>query len=201
MGGVDVGLRHFLTTDQGRHVDNPRYFRKEEQALAKAQRRLSRYKIGSPEWRKQKRVVQQIHKRIANKRHNFIHQLSKAFVNKYQIITLEKLDTRDMQAGNWSGMNKSIGDAAWGMFAHATSYKAEYAGRSFVQVNPRGTTQRCSGCDRIVKKDLSVRIHSCNHCGLVLDRDENAARNILSRGLATLGPQLHRGIILGSPQL
>ena len=92
MVGVDVGLRYFLTIDQGRHVDNPRYFRKEEQALAKAQRRLSRYKIGSTEWRKQKRVVQQIHKRIANKRHNFIHQLSRAFVNKYQIVALEKLD-------------------------------------------------------------------------------------------------------------
>ncbi len=92
MVGVDVGLSHFLTTDQGQHVDNPRFFRKEEEAIAKAQRQLSKHKIGSPIWLKKKRVVQHIHKHITNKRRDFAHQLSRTFVNKLGLTqTREKL--------------------------------------------------------------------------------------------------------------
>jgi putative transposase len=82
---------------------------------------------------------------------------------------------------------KSISDAAWSQLVRYATYKAEWAGRSLVLVDPKYTSQECSGCSERVPKDLSVRVHDCPHCGLVLDRDLNAARNILARGLASIG--------------
>jgi putative transposase len=185
--GIDLGLTHFAALSTGEQIDNPRFFRKDEKALTKAQRKLSGCDKGTPEYRKRKRVVQHIHKRIANRRADFAHKLSRRLVNEFQIIVFEDLDIQDMQAGNWRSMNKSISDAAWGQLVQYTTYKAAYAGRSVVQVDPRNTTQMCSGCNRIVKKSLSERVHACPHCGLELDRDHNAALNILGRGLASVG--------------
>jgi putative transposase len=187
MTGVDAGLTHFATLSTGEHIPNPRFFRQDEKALAKAQRRLSACEKGTPEYRKLIRVVQHIHKRIANRRRDFAHKVSRRLVNEFQFIALEDLDIQDMQNGNHRGMNKSIADVAWGQLGRYTSFKAEEAGRTVVRVDPRGTTQECSGCGEIVHKDLSVRVHHCPHCGLVLDRDENAALNILARGLACVG--------------
>ena len=185
--GVDVGLTHFATLSTGEHIPNPRFFRRDEKTLAKAQRRLSKYTKDTPEYRKQKRVIQHIHQRIANRRKDFAHKLSRCLVNDFQIIAFEDLDIRDMQNGNWRSMNKNISDAAWRQFRQYTAYKAEYAGRTCVAVDPRNTTQMCSGCSQIVPKGLAVRIHSCPHCGLVLDRDHNAALNILALGLQSMG--------------
>ena len=187
MTGVDVGLTHFATLSTGEHIPNPRFFREDERALAKAQRCLSACEKGTPEYRKRKRVVQHIHKRIANRRRDFAHQVSRELVNRFQLIAFEDLDIQDMQNGNHRGMNKSIADVAWGRLVQYTSFKAEEAGRTVARVDPRQTTQMCSGCGEIVSKDLSVRVHDCPHCGLVLDRDENAALNILARGLACVG--------------
>ena len=181
--GVDVGLTHFATLSTGEHIPNPRFFRKDEKALAKAQRRLSKCAKGTPEYRKHKRVIQHIHQRIANRRKDFAHKLSRRLVNEFQIIAFEDLAIQDMQNGNWHSMNKSISDAAWKQFRQYVTYKAEYADRTCVAIDPRNTTQMCSACGRIVPKDLSVRVHKCPHCGLVLDRDWNAALNILARGL------------------
>jgi len=185
--GIDVGLTHFATFSTGEQIENPRFFRKDEKALAKAQRKLSKCKKGTPEYRKQKRVIQHIHQRIANRRADFAHKLSRRLVNEFQVLAFEDLDIQDMQDGNWRGMNKSISDAAWGQLVKYTAYKAEWAGRSVVKVDPRNTTQMCSRCGRIVPKDLSVRIHSCPYCHLEIDRDLNASLNILARGLACLG--------------
>jgi len=185
--GVDVGLSHFATLSDGSQVDNPRFFRHDERALAKAQKRLSAATKGTPERRKAKRVVQHIHQRIANRRKDFAHKLSRQWVNEYQFIAFEKLDIKDMQDGNYRGMNKSIGDAAWRQLMDYTTYKAAEAGRTVVSVDPRNTTQMCSGCGVIVRKSLGVRVHSCPNCGLVLDRDHNAALNILARGLSCIG--------------
>ena len=185
--GIDVGLTHFATFSTGEQIENPRFFRKDEKALAKAQRKLSKCKKGTPEYRKQKRVIQHIHQRIANRRADFAHKLSRRLVNEFQVLAFEDLDIQDMQDGNWRGMNKSISDAAWGQLIKYTAYKAEWAGRSVVKVDPRNTTQMCSCCGRIVPKDLSVRIHSCPYCHLEIDRDLNASLNILARGLACLG--------------
>ena len=184
--GVDVGLTHFATLSTGEHIPNPRFFRRDEKALAKAQRRLSKCKAGSPEYRKHKRVIQHIHQRVTNRRRDFAHKLSRRLVNEFQIIAFEDLDIPDMQNGNWRSMNKSIADAAWRQFMDFTAYKAEYAGRLSPRVNPRGTTQECSSCGQIVAKDLSARVHDCPFCGLVLDRDRNAALNVLARGLVSV---------------
>lgn len=184
--GIDVGLTHFATLSTGEQVDNPRFFRKDEKALVKAQRRLSKCDKGTPERRKHKRIVQHIHKRIKNRRGDFAHKLSRRLVNKFQIIAFENLDIQDMQDGNWRSMNKSIGDAAWGQLVTLTQAKAEWAGRTVVTVDPRNTTQMCSGCGQIVKKDLSVRVHDCPFCGLRIDRDLNASLNILALGLQSV---------------
>ena len=184
--GVDVGLISFATYSNGEKIDNPRFFRREENELAKEQRRLSKADKGTPERAKRRKVVAHIHRRIANKRRDFAHKLSRQLVNNFGVIAFEKLDIQDMTDGNWRSMNKSISDVAWKQFVQFVAYKAEDAGRNFVQVDSHNTTKMCSCCGRLVEKDLSVRIHKCPFCGLVLDRDENAAINILRLGIQSL---------------
>lgn len=187
--GVDVGLIHFAVLSNGEQVDNPRFFRQDEGVLAKAQRKISKTGKGTSERYKQMRAAQHIHQRITNRRHNFAHQLSRQFINRFQFIAFEDLDTQKMREGNLHNLNKSVSDAAWRQFIQACVSKAESAGRTIVLVDPRNTTQQCSGCGKIVHKNLSERVHSCPHCGLTLDRDHNAALNILARGLASIGNQ------------
>jgi putative transposase len=183
--GVDVGLESFATLSNGEKILNPRFFRAEEQELAKAQRKLSARKKGSVEWGKRLKVVQRVHERIANKRSNFIHQESRKLVNRFGVVAFEDLNIKGMQQNNNHGLAKSISDAAWDMFVNVTRNKAEEAGSKVVLVNPKYTSQACSRCGLTVKKDLSERTHRCE-CGLVMDRDLNAAINILRMGLHSL---------------
>jgi putative transposase len=183
--GVDCGLKEFAVLSNGEPIHNPRFFRVEEKRLAKAQRKLSAAVKGSPERRKRRKVVARVHERIANKRRNFAHQESRKLVNKYAIIVFENLNIRGMLKNHC--LAKSIADAAWSQLIQFTTYKAEWAGRRVVQVDPRNTSQMCSGCGEIVEKSLSVRIHACPGCGLTIDRDHNAAINILRLGLQSLG--------------
>lgn len=186
--GIDVGLTHFATLSNEKKINNPRFFRKDEQALATVQRRLSKTTKGTLEYGHRKWAINHIHQRIANRRKNFAHQESRKLINEYQMIAFEDLNIIDMRDGNFTGMNKSIGDVAWHQFVQFTASKAEDAGRSVVLVDPRNTTKACSRCGEIVPKELSVRVHVCPQCDLVLDRDHNAALNILARGLAGLSP-------------
>lgn len=185
--GIDFGLDHLAVLSTGEFISNPRYFRKDEKDLAKARHRMSKCEKGTSEYKRYKRRVQHIHKRIVNRRRDFAHKLSKQLVDRFQVIAFENLSIRNMQAINHCGLNKSIADAAWGQIAQCIMYKAERVGRTAIAVDPRNTSQACSGCGEIVSKDLSVRVHSCPNCGLILDRDHNAALNILARGLAGLG--------------
>jgi putative transposase len=105
-------------------------------------------------------------------------------VNTYQVIAFEKLEPQQM--GRSRSLRKSIADAAWSQLIQYTCNKAEEAGRMVVLVNPRNTSKMCSCCGNLVEKDLSIRVHRCPHCGLVLDRDQNAAINILRLGLQNL---------------
>ncbi len=189
--GVDVGLESFATLSNGEKVTNPRFFRKDENKLAKAQRKLSKAEKGTPERAKRRKAVEHIHQRIANRRKDFAHKLSRQLVNEYGVIALEKLNGKNMLQNHC--LAKSISDAAWNQFARYTQYKAENAGRGCVLVDPRNTSKRCSRCGTLVEKDLSVRVHSCPICGLEIDRDENAAINILALGLQCLGvnPRSH----------
>jgi putative transposase len=183
--GVDVGLTSFATLSNGEKVDNPRFFRKDEKALAKAQRKLSKCQKGTPERAKARKVVGRIHERIANHRRDFAHKLSRQLVNTFGLIAFENLNIKNMLKNGH--LSKSIADAAWNQLVQYTTYKAESAGRHVVLVDPRNTSQRCSKCGSIVQKSLSVRIHDCPVCGLVIDRDENAAINILALGLQGMG--------------
>ena len=127
-------------------------------------------------------MVERVHERISNKRGDFIHQESRRLVNRFGVIAFEDLNVKGMMQGN---LAKSIGDAGWSMFVNATKNKAEEAGSKVVLVNPIGTSQTCSRCGLIVKKTLSERMHRCE-CGLVMDRDVNAAINVLRLGLQSL---------------
>ncbi|MGA9768270.1 MAG: transposase [Blastocatellia bacterium] len=183
--GIDMGLKEFAVLSNGEAIHNPRFFRTAEKRLAKASRNLSAATKGSPERRKRRKVAAHIHERIANKRRDFAHQESRKLVNRFAFIVFENLNIRGMLKNH--RLAKSISDAAWSQLVQFTAYKAENAGRCVRQVNPRNTSKMCSGCGSIVEKDLSVRIHACLGCGLTLDRDHNAAINILTLGLQSLG--------------
>ena len=182
--GIDMGLEKFATLSTGVMIDNPRFFRLDEKALAKAQRKMSALSKGSNERNKAKRVVQHIHARIANRRKDFAHKLSRYLVDVFQVIVFEDLNVQGMVKNH--NLAKSISDAAWNQTIRYTTYKAECADRLCLKVNPAYTSQDCSGCGDRVKKQLSQRVHSCPKCGLEIDRDLNAALNILARGLTCL---------------
>ncbi|MFZ1897912.1 RNA-guided endonuclease InsQ/TnpB family protein [Methanoregula sp.] len=179
--GIDLGLTSFATLSNGEKIENPRFFRREEQALAKVQRRLSKEEKGTPERAKRRLIVAKVHDRIANKRKNFIHQESRKLVDRYKLIAFEDLKIKNMQQN--SHLSKSIADVSWGMMVQATTNKAGEAGSLVVLVDPKNTSQLCSRCNQIVRKELSDRVHCCPFCGLTMDRDQNAAINIMRLGL------------------
>jgi putative transposase len=194
--GIDLGVTHFGALSNGDFIDNPRYYRKAEKKLKKVQEALSRKKRGSHRRKKAVQTVAKAHRKIRNQRADFLHKESRRLVNRYQIIAFEDVQTTNLVkrpkpkqvevtgqylpngAAAKAGLNKSISDAGWSRFVQLCSYKAAWAGRTLVQVDPRYTSQVCSGCGVVVKKDLSERWHSCE-CGCELDRDTNAAMNIL----------------------
>jgi putative transposase len=158
--GIDVGLE-----------------KHDEKALAKANRRQAKTKKQSAERKKANKVLSRIHERIRNRRHDFVHQLSRKLVNQYGLIAVEKLNVKGMVKNHH--LAKSISDASWSMFRAALSYKAESAGRIIAEINPAYTSQTCSRCGNVAKKKLKERWHFCPMCSLSLDRDTNAAFNIL----------------------
>jgi putative transposase len=184
--GVDVGLTSFLTTSDGEKIDNPRFFRRDEADLKRVQKLKDAAKT-TQNWdenRQRKKALARIHERIAWRREDFAHQISRRLVDGFQIIAFENLNVTDMlQNGR---LAKSIADVAWTQLIQYTCNKAEEAGRTAVLVDPHHTTQACSRCGEIVRKGLNDRVHDCPYCGLVQDRDHNAAINILSRGLEQL---------------
>lgn len=184
--GVDVGLASFATLSTGETIKNPRFYRKDESDLKRIQKRKDAAKQAEnwPENKKQKATLSKIHERIGNRRADFAHKQSRALVNRYQVIVFEELAPQKM--GTSRGMRKSIMDVAWTQFINLTQGKAAEAGRTVILVDPRNTSKMCSGCGQLVQKALSDRTHACASCGLVMDRDHNAALNILQRGLQTL---------------
>jgi len=178
--GIDVGLKTFATLSDGQEIENPRFFRKEEKALAKVQRKHSKLTKGSRERRKHRHVVARVHERIKFRRDNFTHQNSRRIVNQFGLIAVEDLHVNRMVHNHC--LAKSISDAAWSAFFDQLSSKAEEAGRQLIRVNPAYTSQTCSRCGHRQKMPLSVRIFDCPCCGLYIDRDHNASINILGLG-------------------
>ncbi len=190
--GIDVGLASFATLANGEHIFNPRHYRKAERRLKTAQRCVSRRKKGSHRRCKAVTLLAKAHLKVKRQRQDFHHQ---DFHHKEALKLVQQHDTiylEDLQVANMvrnHSLAKSISDASWAQFRAILEAKAVYAGRRVVAVPPAYTSQDCSGCGTRVLKSLSVRTHVCPNpdCGLVLDRDETAARNIERAGQAFRG--------------
>ena len=179
--GIDLGLTNFVAMSNGELVKSPKFFREDEPILARAQRRLSKQVRGTPERGRSLMIVSKIHEKIANRRSDFAHKLSRDLVDRFGVIVFEDLNTKGMVRNHY--LAKSISDVAWNQLVQMTRNKAVEAGSRVVLVDPYNTSQRCSSCGQIVKKELNVRVHQCPFCGLSIDRDVNAALNILGLGL------------------
>lgn len=182
--GVDMGIKNFAVLSNGEFIENPRFLLADEERLKKAQSKRDKLPKGSPRRRKASKTVSHLYERVTNRREDFAQQLSRQWINKYGIIVFEDLNINKMVHNH--NLAKSILDASWNKLVQYTSYKAADAGRKVVLVNPAYTSQMCSSCGQIVKKDLSIRVHNCPKCGLVMDRDLNAAKNILRLGLQSV---------------
>jgi putative transposase len=201
--GVDLGVMRLATLSTGTTVEHPRYYRHAEKKLNKAQQSLSRKKRGSKRRKKAVKRVAKLHKKVRRQRQNFLHAESKWLIDTYEVIVFEDLKTAHLTkrpkpkqdehgkylpngAAAKGGLNKSIFDAGWGQFVQYCVYKAESAGTLVAFVDPRNTSQLCSACGKKgPHKDLSERTHTCIYCGIVLDRDENAAINIRQRWITS----------------
>lgn len=178
--GIDLGLNSYIATSNGETLQAPKHFRHSECKLRKAQRSLSRKKKGSNRRKKARDRVAKTHAKIRNQRRDFLHNTSRRLVDEHTTIAVEKLCVKNMVKNHH--LAKSISDAGWAEFSHMLSYKAESASKEVLLVDPKNTSQACSGCGEMVKKTLTTRVHRCE-CGLVLDRDINAAINILKRAV------------------
>ena len=177
--GLDLGVRNFAALSTGELIPGPRAYRGAARRLRVAQRRVSRRVKGSRRRRKACLVLARQHERIRNLRQNHAHHLSRRLVSQFGLIAVEDLEVRALTRGF---LAKQINDQGWADFLRLLGYKAEDAGVQVVRVPPSGSSQVCSGCGTSVPKPLSERTHRCPSCGLVVDRDVNAARNILRLG-------------------
>jgi putative transposase len=207
--GIDVGLKTFATLSNAQEIANPRFFRQEERALAKVQRKHSQLAKCSPQRRTHRKAVARVHERIAFRRDNFTHQNSRQIVDRFGVICVEDLHVNRMvhnhcPAKSISASSQTDGrsqmrqhrfclnkerDAAWSAFFDQLSCKAEEAGRAFVKVNPAYTTQDCSRCHHRQPMPLGERTYRCPCCHLVIGRDQNASLNIRALGLQSIGIQ------------
>jgi putative transposase len=172
--GIDVGLKEFLVTSTGEAVTIPQHYRKAEAKLKRCQRKLSRKQKGSNRLRCAVARVAKCHKKVSNKRKDFHYKTAKWLLDLAQVIAVEDLNIKGLAK---SRLAKSVNDAGWASFLSILGVKAESAGQLVIAVDPRNTTQNCSGCGVKVPKTLSDRLHVCK-CGVTLDRDHNAAINI-----------------------
>jgi len=181
--GVDVGLKSLAALSTGELIENPRWLRENLAKLRRFSRHASRQVKGSNRQRKTYRQIARLHERVANQRADYLHKVSSRLVAENDLIAIENLSLSFMNRNGH--LSLSSHDAGFGLFRQMLEYKAEEAGIQVTAVNPSNTTQACSECGSIVPKGLSVRVHECPDCGLVLDRDVNAARNILTLALQT----------------
>lgn len=182
--GIDLGLTHFAVLSTGEKIAAPNTFRKNEEKLAKLQRRLAKKTKGSSNRNKAKLKVAKLHTKIADSRKDFLHKLSTRLINENQVIAVEALAVSNMQKNPY--LAKSISDAGWSEFVRQLEYKAVWYGRELVGIDRwYPSSKRCSACGHTLKKlPLRVREWACPECGTIHDRDINAARNVLAAGLA-----------------
>ena len=183
--GVDLGLTHLATLSDGEVAEPPHFLRRAEVLLKRAQRKLSRKRKGSHNWRKQKVQVARCHAKVRDQRRDFAHKLTTGWAKRHDLIAFEDMDLRGHMQGRFP---KATADAGWGMLRQMSQYKEARRSGRYVEVPTKGTTQTCSGCGRLHDPPLTLqdRTYECP-CGLVMDRDLNAARNVLARALAIVG--------------
>lgn len=187
--GIDLGLVDFAIFSDGIKIENPRFFEKSEKKLAKLQRELSRKTIGSNRWNKARIKVAKLQKHISNQRKDFLQKLTTLIVKKYDIICIEDLDVKAMKETELTVRNKRVSDVSWSEFRRQLTYKSTWYGRTLSAVDRYyPSSQICHYCGRIDgKKAETIRFWVCPKCNSKLDRDVNAAINILNEGLRTIG--------------
>ncbi len=182
--GLDVGLTSFYTDQNGKKIENPKFLRQSENRLKRQQRRLSKKKKGSSNHRKTRQRLAKVHLKVSRQRKDFAVKLARCVVHSNDVIAYEDLRVKNLVKNHC--LAKSINDAAWYQFREWLEYFGVKFGKITIAVPPQYTSQNCSQCGETVRKSLSTRTHKCE-CGYVLDRDENAAMNILKKGLNTVG--------------
>ncbi|MBU4201659.1 MAG: transposase [Candidatus Altiarchaeota archaeon] len=183
--GIDLNIQNYLTDSNGERVEHPHELLKLEERLKIEQKKLSRKKKGSKNRLKQIFRIARVHERITDRRRDFLHKLSRYYTENYDLVAVEDLAVKEMMQSAYN--SKNTADSSWSTFIQMLFYKAEGAGRAFVKVDPKNTTQNCSRCGNRVYKQIWVREHRCPACGLVMDRDHNAAINILNKALLEVG--------------
>ena len=192
--GIDLGLKEFCVTSNNEFVSNHRYLKRSEQKLKKAQRKLSKCKRKSKNKFKQQKKVFKLYEKVRNQRLDFLHKLSTKLINENQIICLEDLQVKNMVKNHC--LAKSISDVSWSKFVELIKYKCNWYGRELIQIDKFFPSSKiCSGCGNI-KKDLTLegREYHCSYCGIIIDRDYNAALNILREGLRILKNRWDSGV-------
>jgi putative transposase len=184
--GIDVGLKSYYTDSDGNTVENPRFYRKAEKKLKRLHRRLSRKQKKSHNRQKARKALAKGYLKVQRQREDFARKQANALVTSHDLIAFEDLKIANMVRN--THLSKSINDAAWRLFlTWVQAYGAMHA-VPVVNVPPHYTSQKCCECGTLVKKSLSVHTHICPNCGVVLDRDHNAARNILDKArVCTIG--------------
>ena len=187
MIGLDLGIKDLIVDSNGHKYKNHKYLTKSQEKLAKEQRKLSKMVKGSNNRNKQRIKIARLHKHIQNQRNDYLHKLSKSIIDENQVIALEDLKVKDMEHKN--KLARNITDASWSRLVSMLLYKANWYGRTIVKVpNNYPSSQLCSICGykNSITKSLNIRKWTCPKCGTVHDRDINAAKNILSKGIEIL---------------
>jgi putative transposase len=191
--GVDVGLKAYYTDSDGNTIENPRHYRKAGKRLKRLHRRLSRKHKGSANRKKARKQLAKAYLKVQRQREDFARKTANTLVTSCDFIAYEDLQIRNMVRNRH--LSKSISDASWGRFLQWVKYYAALHQIELVAVSPNFTSQDCSACGTRVKKSLSVRTHICHECGMVLDRDHNAALNILHAALLILASRAFAGTV------
>ena len=194
--GIDLGLSHFAVDSDGKVVDAPKFFRKQERYLRRCQRALVRKKKGAKNREKARIKVAKVHQKIVNQRQDFAYKLANYYVNNYDHICVEDLRIKNMVRNKH--LSKSFHDAALGLFLEVLACKAENAGRLFEKKNPRRTSMTCSRCGHVQKMPLSQRVFLCEKCEHHECRDKNAAKNIKNKPARSLSVSVKHAAVMAA---